>query len=92
MQEPLNGDDIKKFCKMSYSANYSIYQKCSVNGKNRHPLYKNLISQDPKKSKVSWNFEKFLIDRKGNLVDRFSSSSDSSDIKLINKIKEELAK
>ena len=65
-----------------------------VNGKNQHPLYQWLTSKttNPKTAgRIKWNFTKFLIDRNGNIVDRFGSMTKPSSKKLIQAIETALA-
>lgn len=74
-QEPGNAAEIKQFCSLTYPVSFPIFAKIEVNGPNAHPLYEFL-----KKSQkgilgteaIKWNFTKFLIDRKGNVVERYS--------------------
>lgn len=73
-QEPNDNQGIKEFCSINYGVTFPIFAKIDVNGKNAHELYKYLKNQ--KKglffSRISWNFTKFLIDREGNVVKRYS--------------------
>jgi glutathione peroxidase len=71
-QEPGTATDIRKFCTDNYGVTFPIMEKISVKGDDMHPLYKWLTSKEKnglKDSEVSWNFQKYLIDEKGNLVD-----------------------
>lgn len=70
-QAPGTEDEIVSFCKMKFGTEFKQFKKIEVNGDNEEPLYTYLKSQ--KKGKIKWNFEKFLVDREGNVVDRFSS-------------------
>lgn len=77
-QEPGNDSAIQQFCSTVYQVTFPIFAKVDVNGKNAHPLYKWLT--DTKRgflgtSGVKWNFTKFLIDRSGQPVKRFGSST-----------------
>ena len=75
-QEPGTNEEIKKFCTLNYGADFPMFSKIEVKGKNIHPLYKFLTEKetDPNfAGKITWNFNKFLIDRKGNIVNRFDS-------------------
>ena len=75
-QEPGSDAEIQQFCQLNYSVSFPVFSKIEVNGKNSHPLYKYLRSQ--KKgllgSRIEWNFTKFLVDRDGNLVNRYASN------------------
>ena len=71
-----------------------MFSKIDVNGDDAAPIYKFLTSKDAKpagKGNVSWNFEKFLIDREGNLVNRFSPRTRPEDSELVDQIKAQLA-
>jgi glutathione peroxidase len=71
-QEPGTPTDIRKFCTDNYGVTFPIMEKISVKGDDMHPLYKWLTSKKMNglmDSEVSWNFQKYLIDEKGNLVD-----------------------
>jgi len=78
-QEPGTEAEIKNFCTTTYNVSFPMFSKISVKGKDIHPLYAFLTSKEtnPKFSgKIDWNFNKFLIDRKGNIVARFESKND----------------
>jgi len=81
-QTPESDDGVKKFCQLNYGATYTISKKTVVKGKDKHPFFKNLISQD-NNQEISWNFEKFLIGKNGKLVKRFKSNvkPDSEEMK-----------
>ena len=76
-QEPGTNEEIKEFCTLSkYKVTFPMFSKISVKGEDQHPLYNFLTNPktDPKFSgEISWNFNKFLVDRQGNVVARFSS-------------------
>ncbi len=70
-QEPGTNNDIKEFCTVNYGVTFPMMSKISVKGENMHPVYKWLTEKalnGVKDSKVKWNFQKYLIDEKGNLV------------------------
>ena len=72
-----------------------MFSKIDVNGEEAAPIYKYLTSKDAKpagKGSISWNFEKFLIDREGNLVNRFAPRTKPDDGELVKAIDGELAK
>ena len=82
-QEPGTAEQIQTFCKMNYGVQFPLLEKQDVNGKNRSELYQSLIDSPVGKGKnVSWNFEKFLVDKNGTVVARFPSrvSPDSSEL------------
>lgn len=73
-QEPGTAKEISEFCTQNYGVTFDMFDKVEVNGDGACELYKQLTALDlqPKgKGKVSWNFEKFLIDRTGKPVARF---------------------
>ncbi len=71
-QEPGSNEEIATFCSARFGVTFPMFEKVDVNGPGRHPLYKALIAASGDSSDIKWNFEKFLIDRGGN-VTRFSS-------------------
>jgi len=80
-QEPGELEDIKKFCSVSYGVNFQLFQKVHAKGKTTEPF--TTLNQVNPAGDVEWNFEKFLIDRRGEAVARFKSSVEpnSSEIK-----------
>jgi glutathione peroxidase len=69
-QEPGSNQEIKTFCTRNYSVTFPMYSKISVKGSDKAPLYKFLT--DSSGGEVKWNFTKFLVDPKGNVVARFA--------------------
>ncbi len=75
-QEPGSEKEIKEFCQSKYKVTFPMFAKISVKGDDQDPLYNFLTSEktDPKFSgDISWNFNKFLVNQKGEVVARFSS-------------------
>ena len=75
-QEPGSEKEIKEFCESKYKVTFPMFAKISVKGDDQHPLYKFLTSKesDPQfAGDISWNFNKFLVNKKGEIVARFSS-------------------
>ncbi|KAK6204993.1 thioredoxin-like protein [Scheffersomyces amazonensis] len=75
-QEPGTSEQIADFCYMNYGVTFPVLNKIKVNGRNADPVYKYLKDQKAGIlgfSFIKWNFEKFLIDREGNVVKRYSS-------------------
>ena len=94
-QEPGSEAEIKEFCSTKYNVTFPMFSKVDVNGDDAAPIYKHLTSQDAKpkgKGPVGWNFEKFLIDREGQLVSRFESGTTPEDAELVKAIESELKK
>lgn len=82
-QEFDNINETTTFCKINYGVTFPIFAKINVNGEQTHPLF---IYLKNKKSgilgsKIKWNFTKFLIDRNGNVVKRFSPTTKPEAIK-----------
>ena len=73
-QSPEGNIEFKKFCELNYGVKFPILKKSVIKGSGKTPLYQHLISNAPKKGEVRWNFEKFLIDKNGNISNRFKSS------------------
>ena len=73
-QEPGSDEDIKEFCEMNYSVEFPLFSKIEVNGDGTHPLYKFLKSEKTGLlgDSIKWNFTKFLVDKQGNVVDRYA--------------------
>lgn len=75
-QEPGTEAEIKEFCESKYKVTFPMFAKISVKGDDRHPLYSFLTDKETNPQfagDISWNFNKFLVDRKGKVVARFSS-------------------
>ncbi len=70
-QAPGSNAEIKEFCSLKYDVTFTQFSKINVNGKEAHPLYTFLKEQIP--GRIQWNFTKFLVDKNGNVVKRFSS-------------------
>ena len=71
-QAPGDDDQIHEFCTFKYNTTFDQFKKVDVNGKNADPLYKYLKDQKHGLLKnIKWNFEKFLVDREGNVVERY---------------------
>lgn len=71
-QEPGSASEIRQFCSQNYGVTFPLMEKISVKGRDMHPLYKWLTEKDNNgvmDSEVKWNFQKYLIDENGRLVD-----------------------
>ena len=94
-QEPGSDAEIAEFCKSNYSVEFPMFSKIEVNGENADPLYKELTTAETKPvgpGKISWNFEKFILDRDGKIAARFAPRTKPSDADVIKTIETELAK
>jgi glutathione peroxidase len=86
-QEPGSNEAIAQFCSLEYQVTFPMFAKLEVNGPGRHPLYQALIAAQPQatppsgsgSSDISWNFEKFLINRNGDVAARFAPKTTPED-------------
>ncbi len=77
-QEPGSSDDIAAFCSANYGVTFPMFEKVDVNGKSAHPLYRYLKREAPGvlgSEPIKWNFTKFLVDRGGEVVKRYGSTT-----------------
>lgn len=81
-QEPGTNEEIAQFCSARFNTTFPMFGKISVKGKDIHPLYAWLTGH-PKGDKVSWNFNKFLIGRDGELIEQFGSRAAPNSENLI---------
>ena len=79
-QEPGSNEEIQKFCQLTYGVKFPVFAKVKVNGDEAAPIYKWLTSQKKFDGRITWNFNKFLINKKGEVVKRFGSSDKPEDI------------
>ncbi len=90
-QEPLNGEALQQFCMIDYKAEYPIFDKIHVKGKDQSELFA-FLSQKEKngaiQSKPKWNFHKYLVDKNGKVVDYFLTITSPTS----NKIKKSIQK
>lgn len=90
-QEPGTNEEIKYFCSSKFDVSFKLFDKIDVNGKDKSPLYSILTDNEVTgKADIKWNFEKFLIDKDGNVVARFSSKVEPTGKELISAIEKEL--
>jgi len=85
-QEPGTNEEIATFCKKNYGVTFPMMSKISVKGDDQAPLYKWLTSKSEngvEDSKVAWNFQKYMIDEKGQLVGHFASNIKPENEKLV---------
>lgn len=75
-QSPEPDKEFKKFCKLNYGVTFPLLQKSPVTGKSKHPVISALLKGAEDKSEIQWNFEKFIVNKNGQMVKRFGSSSD----------------
>ena len=70
-QEPGTDKEIAEFCYTKYALEFPLFSKITVLGNDKHPLYRYLTEQSPFKGEITWNFQKFLIDRNGQVIARY---------------------
>ena len=73
-QEPGSDADIKSFCQLNYGVSFPLFSKIEVNGENTHPVFEFLKSKKGGLlgDSIKWNFTKFLVDKKGRVVERYA--------------------
>jgi glutathione peroxidase len=94
-QEPGSNDEIHQFCTENYGVKFDMFEKSVVKGQGQSPLYKFLTAQPTAPQgpgEIAWNFEKFLVDRHGRVVARFSPKTKPEDPAVVAAIEAELAK
>ena len=82
-QDPGSNAEILEFCQLKYDVKFPMFGKVDVNGGDAHPLYKYLKREAPGllgSEGIKWNFTKFLVDREGNVVDRFAPTVTPKDL------------
>jgi glutathione peroxidase len=88
-QEPGTDPEIGAFCKRNYGVEFPMFSKVKVNGKDQHPVYAFLTSRpQPVGGPVRWNFEKYLVDRSGQVVSRFPSNTKPMSSQMVAAIEE----
>ena len=87
-QTPENDKDMAQFCSKKYNVTFPLLAKKTVQGKEKRELYKLLTEKSPGKLKgeIAWNFVKFLVNKNGEVVGRYSSDVKPNDKELISKI------
>jgi len=113
-QEPGTNEEIQSFCTLNYGVQFPLFDKITVVGDQKHPLYAALIAAQPKAVNLSevpfreklkgygidgnadpeilWNFEKFLVSREGEVVERFAPDTQPDAPELVSAIEAELAR
>ncbi len=83
-QEPGDAAEIANFCTLTYDVTFPVFAKVDVNGGEADPLFERLKSDAPGvlgSKAIKWNFTKFLVDREGNVVDRYAPTTKPADIR-----------
>jgi glutathione peroxidase len=85
-QEPGSPEEIREFCTTTYGVTFPLFEKIEVNGDGRHPLYARLVEHPDAggyTGDIRWNFEKFLVDRDGEVIARFEPTVTPDDPALV---------
>jgi glutathione peroxidase len=92
-QEPGTNAEIKTFCSRKYNVTFPLYSKVSVKGDDQTPLYQYLTKQTapPIADEIKWNFTKFLVDRNGNVVQRFESAVTPDSSEVVSAVEKQLS-
>lgn len=88
-QEPGQANEIETFCQKNYGVDFLMTEKVNVKGEEQHPLYKWLTNKEfngVKSSSVKWNFQKYLVDEEGKLIDVFMSTVKPMSDKIVGQI------
>ena len=86
-QELDSDEEIAAFCEATFGTTFPIFSQIPVRGSDIHPLFAHLTSADPRfRGPVTWNFNKFLVDRDGRLIDRFDSRVEPTDQRVVRAI------
>jgi len=86
-QEPGSDSEILQFCQSNYDVTFPMMSKIHVKKEeDQHPLYEYLTTGSPFPGEITWNFNKFLLDRKGKVIGRFDTRTDPEDKQVIEAI------
>jgi glutathione peroxidase len=113
-QEPGSNEEIESFCSSNFGVDFPLFEKITVVGKEKHPLYTALIAAQPKaistsdvpfsenlkkygidpnpEPEILWNFEKFLVNREGEVTARFTPDTTPDHPALVSAVEAELAR
>jgi glutathione peroxidase len=82
-QEPGSEKEIEQFCELNYGVTFPMFAKVDVNGAKASPLFQHLKSAKRGllgSEAIKWNFTKFLVDREGNVVERYAPNTEPKDL------------
>ena len=91
-QEPGTNEEIKSFCYTKYALEFPLFSKISVKGEDMHPLYHYLTTQSPFPGEIEWNFQKFLVNRDGEIIARYRPGLKPLSASIIEDIEQALDK
>lgn len=89
-QEPGTNEEIMTFCESKYNVTFPLFDKISVLGDDKSSLYKRLTENSVPSGDIDWNFEKFIIDKNGNIYGRYKSKVKPESDEIINAIESNL--
>ncbi len=90
-QEPGESKEIKEFCSKKYAVSFRLMEKISIKGENPHPIYNWLTNSKENgtlDSKVTWNYQKFLINKNGEIFDSYSPLTSPKNSKIVEWLRE----
>jgi glutathione peroxidase len=93
-QEPGSNEEIEEFCTLNYGVTFPMFAKITVKGRKIHPLYSYLTSKrtNPRfPGRITWNFNKFLIGRSGEIINRFGSKEEPDSPSVAQAVEKALA-
>jgi glutathione peroxidase len=93
-QEPGSAEEIEQFCSTTYGVTFPLMEKIDVNGDDRHPIYAELTEKadaEGNAGDITWNFEKFLLSPKGEIVARYRPQVEPEDPAIVGDIEAQLA-
>lgn len=91
-QEPGTNDEIRTFCETKFDVTFPLFDKVEVLGNGKSPLYSWLTSKANPSGDIDWNFEKFVISKKGEIAGRYKSKVEPDSQEITSVIESELAK
>ena len=91
-QEPGTNEEIKSFCYTKYALEFPLFSKISVTGEDMHPLYHYLTTQSPFPGQIEWNFQKFLVNRQGEVIARYQPGLKPLSAQIVQDIQQALKK
>ena len=92
-QEPGTSEEIAQFCSATYGVTFPLMEKIDVNGDDRHPIYAELEKKEDAEGNagdITWNFEKFLVSPKGDVVARYRPQVEPEDPTIVSDIEAQL--
>ena len=93
-QEPGTAEEIEQFCSTTYGVTFPLMEKIEVNGDDRHPIYTELEKKEDAEGNagdITWNFEKFLVSPRGDIVARYRPQVEPEDPAILGDIEAQLA-